>query len=72
MNDVSVDDLVKIISKISGKKIKIKHVDGPVGVAFRNFSNKKLTSLGWKPHYTLENGMKETYPWVERQVKMNK
>jgi nucleoside-diphosphate-sugar epimerase len=72
MVDVSVDDLVKIIAKIADKRIKIKHVDGPVGVEFRNFSNKKLTSLGWKPNYSLEEGMRETYRWVEKQVKINK
>ncbi|MCX6751143.1 MAG: NAD-dependent epimerase/dehydratase family protein [Candidatus Pacearchaeota archaeon] len=72
MVDVSIDDLVKIIAKIADKKIKIKHVDGPVGVESRNFSNKKLTSLDWKPNYSLEEGMRETYPWVEKQVKINK
>jgi GDP-D-mannose 3', 5'-epimerase len=72
MEDISVEDLAKTIAKISGKKIKIKHVDGPVGVAFRSFNNKKLTSLGWKPKYSLENGLKETYPWVEKQVKMSR
>jgi nucleoside-diphosphate-sugar epimerase len=72
MKDVSVDDLVKIIAKISSKKIKIKHIDGPVGVKARNFSNKKILSLGWKPKYSLEEGMRETYPWIEKQVKINK
>ena len=72
MKDFSVDDLVKIIAKISGKKIKIKYIDGPVGVEARNFSNKKILSLGWEPKYSLEEGLKETYHWVEKQVKMNK
>jgi nucleoside-diphosphate-sugar epimerase len=72
MEDISVDDLARLIVKISGKNIKIKHINGPVGVVFRRFSNKKLISLDWKPNYSLEDGMKETYPWVEKQVKMNK
>jgi GDP-D-mannose 3', 5'-epimerase len=70
--DISVEDLVKLIAKISGKNIKIKHINGPVGVEFRNFSHKKILSLGWKPKYSLEDGLKETYPWVEQQVKMSK
>lgn len=70
--DISVDDLVKLIGKISGKTIKIKHVEGPVGVQFRGFSNKKITSLGWKPNYSLEAGMKETYPWIEKQVMISR
>ena len=72
MEDTSVDDFVKLIAKIAGKNIKIKHVDGPVGVHFRGFSNKKLTSLGWKSNYSIEDGMKETYPWIEKQVKMSR
>ena len=71
MVDFSVEDLVKITAKISGKKIKIKNIDGPVGVEFRNFDNKKLISLGWKPNYSLEEGLRETYHWIEKQVKMN-
>ena len=71
-DDISVEELVKLIIKISGKKIKIKHIDGPVGVGFRNFSNKKITSLGWKPKYSLEQGLKDTYSWIEKQVKINK
>ena len=38
---VSVDELANTIAKISNKNIKINHIDGPVGVQSRNFSNKK-------------------------------
>jgi nucleoside-diphosphate-sugar epimerase len=71
MEDISINDLANMVIKISGKKIKIKHVDGPVGVKFRKFSNKKLISLGWKPNYSLKEGIKESYFWVEGQVKNN-
>lgn len=70
--DTSINDFASLIAKIAKKKIKIKHIDGPVGVESRNFSNKKITSLGWKPKYSLEDGMKETYTWVEKQVKRNR
>jgi len=43
-----------------------------VGVSARYFSNKKISSLGWKPKYSLEEGIKETYPWIEKQVKISK
>jgi len=71
MEDISINDLENMVIKLSGKKIKIKHVDGPVGVKFRKFSNKKLISLGWKPNYSLKEGIKESYFWVEGQVKNN-
>jgi GDP-D-mannose 3',5'-epimerase len=66
---VSVDELAEMAIKISGKKIKIKHVTGPVGVQSRNFSNERIYSLGWKAKVFLEDGIKQTYPWVESQVK---
>ena len=66
---VKVDELVDIIVKISGKKINVKHVNGPRGVQSRNFSNTRIYSLGWKPKVFLEDGIKLTYPWVEEQVK---
>ena len=66
---VTVDELVRIVAKVSGKKITITHVKGPVGVQSRNFSNERIYSLGWKPKVTLEDGIILTYPWVESQVK---
>jgi nucleoside-diphosphate-sugar epimerase len=35
---VSVDELVEIVRQVSGKKVEIKHIDGPIGVESRNFS----------------------------------
>jgi len=69
---VSVDELVEIVDRISGKNINIEHVPGPVGVQSRNFSNKKIYSLGWWPKYSLEHGMEITYNWVKGQVEKAK
>ena len=66
---VSVDELVHIVSDVAGKKIHIRHVDGPVGVQSRNFSNARIYSLGWKPRVFLREGICLTYPWIEQQVK---
>ncbi|MEK6755832.1 MAG: NAD-dependent epimerase/dehydratase family protein, partial [Bacteroidota bacterium] len=66
---VTVDELVKTVAKVSGKKINIKHVPGPVGVQSRNFSNNRIYSLGWQAKIYLEDGIKFTYPWIEAQVK---
>ncbi len=66
---VTVDDLVKTVAEISGKKINIKHIDGPVGVQSRNFSNERIYSTGWKANYFLKDGIAENYPWIEAQVK---
>jgi GDP-D-mannose 3',5'-epimerase len=66
---VNVDELVTIVAKVSGKRINIKYIEGPVGVQSRNFSNKRIYSLGWQPQVYLEDGIRKTYPWIESQVK---
>ncbi len=66
---VTVDDLVAVVSEVAGKHISIRHVDGPVGVQSRNFSNARIESLGWSPKYFLKDGIALTYPWIESQVK---
>jgi nucleoside-diphosphate-sugar epimerase len=65
---VTVDELVNTVIDTSGKKIHIKHVDGPVGVQSRNFSNERIYSLGWQARYYLKDGISRTYPWIEEQV----
>ena len=65
---VTVDELVETVVALSGKRIKIRHVDGPVGVQSRNFSNGRIESLGWRPEWPLRRGIKETYPWIAAQV----
>jgi nucleoside-diphosphate-sugar epimerase len=65
---VTVDELVETVAEVAGKQITIKHVEGPVGVQARNFSNDRIYSTGWKSQFTLRDGIAETYPWVEQQV----
>jgi nucleoside-diphosphate-sugar epimerase len=65
---VSVNELVDTVAKVAGKRIRIKHIKGPVGVESRNFSNERIYSIGWKPRVFLEEGIARTYPWIEAQV----
>ena len=65
---VSVDQLAQCVAKIAGKRIKIKHVKGPVGVQSRNFSNARIESIGWRSRFPLVDGIAKTYPWVAAQV----
>jgi len=66
---VTVDELVETVARVAGKTIDIEHVDGPVGVQSRNFSNARIESLGWQGRVFLEEGISYTYPWIEEQVK---
>ena len=65
---VTVDKLAQTIIDISGKKLKIKHISGAVGVEARNFSNEQIYTTGWKPKYNLKQGIEIHYPWVAQQV----
>ena len=66
---VSVDQLVAVVAEVAGKKIKLKHVEGPVGVKARNFRNDKIRTLGWESRFSLAEGIARTYPWIQEQVR---
>src|SRR2546425_8064565 len=65
---VSVAQLVQTVADVAGKTIRIRYVEGPVGVQSRNFSNERIYSLGWRSRYSLTDGIARTYPWVLAQV----
>ncbi len=69
---VSVDELALTIAAVAGKRIKIKHVEGPVGVKARNFLVDRISSIGWKSRFSLRDGLSLTYPWVKAQVEAQK
>ena len=66
---VSVDELANTIAEVAGKTIKIKHIDGPVGVKARMFTNDQIHTLGWESKFSLRDGIAKTYPWVAEQVR---
>ena len=65
---VSVAELVQTIAEAAGKNVRVKYVPGPVGVQSRNFSNERIYSTGWRPRFSLREGIAQTYPWVDAQV----
>jgi len=65
---VTVDELVRTVAKAADKRIRIRHVDGPVGVQSRNFSNSRIESLGWRAKWPLHRGIEITYWWIANQV----
>jgi nucleoside-diphosphate-sugar epimerase len=65
---VTGDELVRTVVDVSGKKIHVKHAEGPIGVQARNFSKKRIESLGWEAKTSLKEGVSRTYVWIEEQV----
>ena len=67
--DVSVDELARLVMHVAAYETDIAHVPGPVGVQSRNSQNDVLrATTGWEPSVALVDGIAETYAWVEEQV----
>ena len=66
---VSINQLAKMTMRIAGKRQKIKHIAGPLGVRGRNSDNNLIfEKLHWKPNIPLIEGMTKTHKWIENQV----
>ena len=67
---VTINELVDMVARVAGKKIRKRHnLSGPQGVRGRNSDNTRLREvLGWEPSIHLEKGLANTYPWIASQV----
>jgi nucleoside-diphosphate-sugar epimerase len=66
---VTINELAAIISEVAGKTLTVEHSEGPQGVRGRNSDNSRLREvLGWEPRIDLEEGLAETYRWIEKQL----
>jgi GDP-D-mannose 3',5'-epimerase len=68
---VTIDELVDLVCEAAGKRLSRKYnVKGPQGVRGRNSDNSRLRHvLGWEPSITLRRGLKQTYPWIEQELR---
>ena len=68
---VTINELVDKAQKASGKKVIRKHkLDAPTGVRGRNSNNDLIRKeLNWDYSQSLEDGIKKTYDWIEKQIK---
>jgi GDP-D-mannose 3', 5'-epimerase len=68
---ISINQLVDIVAKVAGKRIRRRHnLTAPQGVRGRNSDNTRLRSvLGWQPAVSLEAGLEHTYRWIEAQLR---
>lgn len=73
---VTINELAKMVINISGKKLKIKNLDGddflkeygykcPIGVQGRKSNNDMYKKyMNWEPTMKLYEGLKSTYCWI--------
>ncbi len=67
---IAIDGLAEMIMEIAGKKLRVKHIEGPLGVRGRNSDNKLIfEKIGWKPTRLLREGLEKAYHWIEEKVK---
>jgi len=66
---VTINQLAEMAMEIAGKRLRVGHVDGPLGVRGRNSDNRLIRDrLGWAPSASLRAGLEVTYDWVAEQV----
>ena len=63
---VTINELVDIVEKIAGIKLKRRYdLGAPKGVRGRNSDNALIRELlGWEPSIRLEDGLEKTYRWI--------
>lgn len=67
---VTINQLVEMTMRIAQKRVRIRHIPGPLGVRGRNSDNRLIfKQLGWAPNRPLEEGLRKTYQWIESQVR---
>lgn len=68
---VTVNELVDIVARVARKKISKRHdLTKPQGVRGRNADITLMKKvLGWEPRVSLEEGLRETYLWIEERLK---
>ena len=65
--NIKIKDLAEMISKITGYKGSIYwNKEKPNGTPNRPLDCTLISSLGWKPSYKLEDGLKLSYDWFKK------
>lgn len=66
---VTINQLAETVMDVAGKRVRIKHIPGPLGVRGRNSDNHLIREkLGWEPKLPLRAGLATTYAWIAQQV----
>lgn len=66
---ITINQLATMAIELSGKRISIKNIPGPIGVKGRNSDNRLLRSkLSWEPSLPLCEGLKITFDWINQKV----
>ncbi len=65
--DISIEELVLMISKILDYSVEISHnLTMPDGTMLKRLDTSKITELGWLPKTSLKEGIKKTFSYCEK------
>jgi nucleoside-diphosphate-sugar epimerase len=68
---VSINELALLVARVAGKRVALRHVNGPEGVRGRGSDNTRMRAvLGWEPRVPLEEGMRRTYEWIAAKLRL--
>ena len=68
-NELSINELIKIISKVIGKKINIINKEIQTGSTLRRCPDiTKLQALGFVPKIEIEDGIRQTFLWYSKNT----
>jgi nucleoside-diphosphate-sugar epimerase len=67
---VSINQMIKIIEQIAGYKVEKNYqLDKPKGVRGRSSNNDLVRAkLGWDSEISLKSGLEITYKWIEKEI----
>lgn len=66
---VTINALARLTARLAGKRLMLRHVEGPLGVRGRGSDNTRMRAvLGWAPAVPLAAGMRRTYEWIAAEV----
>lgn len=67
--DISVNDLAKLMSEIIGFEGEFIHdLSKPDGFPRKLLDVSRLEKLGWKSHISIKEGLQETYNWFLKNI----
>lgn len=62
--DISIADLADLVKSIVGCSAQVRFdTSKPDGTPRRKMDNSKLKNLGWRPSFSIEEGIRSTYEW---------
>lgn len=66
---ISITELAKTILRVSNQKKIIEYIQNDYTIENKiKIDTKKIKSLGWKPNYSLEEGIEKTINWYKKNI----